>query len=52
MHEDGPVRDAKSLLPALDAQYALSIRGPYILVHELLDGLIRNKGTELRSPQY
>ncbi len=48
MYEDGPVRDSRNLLPALDAQYALGIRGPYILIHELLDGLIRNKGTWLK----
>ncbi len=44
MPEDGAVRDPKSLLPAFDANYALAIRGPYILIHELLDPLIKNKG--------
>ncbi len=45
MTEDGPVSKPTSLLPALDGQYALSVRSPYILVHELLDRLLRNKGT-------
>ncbi len=43
--EDGAVSGKRNLLPALDAQHASSVRGPYILVHELLDFLVRNKGT-------
>ncbi len=42
--EDGSISKPASLLPALDAQYALSVRSPYILVHELLDKLVKNKG--------
>ncbi len=45
MKEDGSIRKPASLLPALDKQYALSVRSPYILVHELLDLLVKNKGT-------
>lgn len=49
MPEDGAVRDPKSLLPVFDAGYALAIRGPYILIHELLNPLIKNKGEGLNS---
>ena len=44
MPKDGPISKSTSLLPALDGQYALSVRSPYILVHELLDRLVENKG--------
>lgn len=46
---DGSVRDSRSLLPAFDAVYALGIRGPYILVHELLDRIIKNKGANIEK---
>ncbi len=49
MKEDGHARKPKSLLPALDAQYALSVRSPYILIHELQDQLVKNKGNIMET---